>query len=435
MANRFLVSTTHHLLAIEPESHMLWRIHSGAGLYFGLAKGPDGVIYAACRNTAFGPEDETVRASERGSVLVLDANFRMCDELRPAFPLRDLHGIAYFDRRLWITCSYDNMVAIYDLATGDWNRWYPVADSVDRDVHHFNTIRFLEGQVCLVAHHFGPSEVFFFDYPSLRLAATVPLGRMSHDLFLYENAIATCSSGDGWIVNRNGRRLRTGGFPRGVATTPSGNLVGMSMQSPRGQRQYQSGILRWYDPDWRFKTDFTLKDIGMVLDVLAIQDQGSQWNSFEPWQLAEATSGAYNRVAPGNIYRPEFFSSGSKSEGLEWHGVEETHRWTAALDATISVLINPGETRLSVELSSANPNPYSVEVWLNERCVATIVFRLIPAALPCYRFAFHIFGCRPISFVEVTTNGFSAWRCAGLRLARVSDGPGTTADLAHVHAV
>jgi hypothetical protein len=376
MLNRFLVSTTHHLLAIDPESRSLWRVHSGAGLYFGLAKGADGLLYTACRNTVLGPQDPQIRASEEGTILVFDRELRVCGELRPPFPLRDLHGIACFDGRLWVTCAYDNMVAICDLATRTWERWYPAPNPEhrDRDIHHFNTIRFIGGHVCLLAHHFGPSELLFYAYPSLQLDSAIPFGCMSHDLFLFDNALATCSSGDGWIVNRSGQRLRTGNFPRGIAATPAGNLLGLSMHSPSDQRQMQDGILRWYASDWQFKTDYVLPRVGMVLDVLDIGDQGCQWDAVELWLHAEIAHGEYNRAAPGNVYLPISFASCTRSATLEWHAPEVTHRWTSARDTALSILINPGETRLWLEVSSGNPNPYSCEIWLDDQHLGTVVF-------------------------------------------------------------
>jgi len=376
MARRFLVSTTHHLLAIEPESENLWRIHSGAGLYFGLANGADGLVYAACRHAILGPDNDQVRASEDGSILVLDHDLQVCQELRAPFRLRDIHGIACFDGRLWVTCSYDNLIGIYDLTRRDWNRWYPAPNPShrDRDIHHFNTIRFLGGQLCLLAHNFGSSELLFYDYPSLQLDSVVPFGVMSHDLFIFDDTIATSSSGDGWIVNKRGQRLRTGNFPRGVETTPEGNLLGMSMHSPRDERQRQNGILRWYSADWQFKADYVLPEVGMVLDVLDIGDQDRRLDSMEPWPHAEVTRGSYNRLAPGNVYTPNSFASNIGSGGLEWHTSEETHRWTAAREAGLSILMNPGEKRLWVEVSSANPHGYFVEVRLDQQYLGTVSF-------------------------------------------------------------
>ena len=376
MARRFLVATTHHLLAIEPQCETLWRIHSGAGLYFGLAVDSDGLLYAACRNSILGPENDQARAAEQGSILVFDREFRLREELRPEFPLRDVHGIAYFDSRLWVTCSYDNMVAIYDLAKRAWSRWYPAPDPAhrDRDIHHFNSIRFLGGQLCLLAHNFGASSLLFYDYPSLQLDSAVSFGAMAHDLFYFGGAIATCSSGVGCILNRNGQRLRTGGFPRGVETTSAGNLLGISIESRRNLRQQQDGILRWYTPDWQFRADYVLPHVGMVLDILDIGDYDGRWNFVEPWPHAEVARGNYNRLDPGNLYGPNSFDSCTRSTALEWHTPEGTHRWMAARSSGFSVLVNPGEKRLWVEVGSANPNPYSVEISFDQHILGTLAF-------------------------------------------------------------
>lgn len=376
MARRFLVATTHHLLAIEPQCETLWRVHSGAGLYFGLAMDSAGLLYAACRHTIQGPDNEEARAAEQGSILVFDQELRLYDELRPQFPLRDLHGIACFDGQLWVTCSYDNLVVIYDLAKRAWSRWYPAPDPAhrDRDIHHFNSIRLLGGQLCLLAHNFGASALLFYDYPSLQLDSALPLGTMAHDLFYFDNAIATCSSGDGCILNKNGHRLRTGGFPRGVQITSAGNLLGISMESSRSQRQQQDGILRWYTSDWRFRADYVLPDVGMVLDILDLGDQDGRLDFVEPWPHAEVARGNYNRSDPGNLYGPNSLTSCTRSTALEWHTSEGTHRWMAARNAGISVLLNPGEQRLWVEVSSANPNPYSVELAFDQHVLGTVAF-------------------------------------------------------------
>jgi hypothetical protein len=378
MPDQFLVSTTNYLLAVEPESHKLWRIHSGGGLYYGLARGANGLLYAARRNCVIGPTDPGARSSEEGSILVFDRDFKQCDELRPKFALRDVHGIAYLDGRLWVTCSYDNMVAIYDTKARDWDRWYPAPNPAhrDSDIHHFNTIRFIDGRVYLIAHNFGPSLLLSYHYPSLQLESTTPLGLTSHDLFLFENAFATCSSGEGVIVNTSGDRLRTGSFPRGLAMTPEGNLLGMSMSTPRDKRPLQDGILRWYSSGWQFRTDFVLPRVGMVLDILSLGKHEYHLGSVDPWSSSEIIPGEYNRLAPGNVYLPNSFASSNLGTSLEWHASEGTHSWAAARNATISILVNPGESRLRVEVSSANPNPYCGEIWLDDQYLGLAAFNV-----------------------------------------------------------
>lgn len=377
MADRFLVSTTHYLLAIDPETHQLWQVHSGSGLYYGLAKDTNGLLYAACRNTVAGPDDETVRAAETGSILVLDRGFRVVREIQSPFPLRDVHGIACFEGRLWVTCSFDNMVAIYDLTTGEWSRWFPAPSPADRghDVHHFNTVRKIGREICLVAHHFGPSALLFYDCATLQLNSTVSIGAESHDVFLFDDAFATCSSRDGWLVNITGQRLRTGNYPRGIATASKGRLLGLSVLSGRARRATQNGILRWYTLDWRFRADYILPRAGMVLDIVELAEEEHDWQALKNWPDAEITSGEYNHVAPGNQYTPNSFACAAKN-ALEWHATEETHCWTAAKRATLSILVNPGETRLGVEVGSSFPGPYAAEIWLDEALLGVARFSM-----------------------------------------------------------
>jgi hypothetical protein len=88
----FLITTTHHLLAFDGRRNF-FRVHSGKGLYYGLAR-DERHIYVSCRNETGGPSDPALRAAEWGSILVLDAvSLSPVGELRPAdFALRDVHA-------------------------------------------------------------------------------------------------------------------------------------------------------------------------------------------------------------------------------------------------------------------------------------------------------------------------------------------------------
>jgi hypothetical protein len=307
---------------------------------------------------------------------MLDRSFHVVGEIQPPFPMRDVHGIACFDDRLWVTCSFDNLVAIYDLKTGQWSRWFPAPSPADRgrDVHHFNTVCKIGSEICLIAHHFGPSELLFYDCSTLQLNSAISIGVESHNVFMFDDAVATCSSLDGWLVNVNGKRLRTGNFPRGIAITSSGNLLGLSVISERNARSSQSGILRWYTSDWRFRADCVLPRVGMVLDILELAEREDDWHALENWPDAEFIAGEYNHVAPGNQYAPNSFLACVGKNALEWHGAEESFCWTAARRATLSILINPGENRLCIKVGSSFPLAYIVEIWLNETLLGVVRF-------------------------------------------------------------
>src|SRR5258706_6709906 len=106
MKNAFLIPTTHQVLVFDGHDRF-FRVHSGKGLYYGLAQ-DSRCIYLSCRNQTIGPDNAAARAEETGSILVLDAlSLRPIAELLPEdFALRDVHGIACFDGKLWVTSSY-----------------------------------------------------------------------------------------------------------------------------------------------------------------------------------------------------------------------------------------------------------------------------------------------------------------------------------------
>jgi hypothetical protein len=267
-----LITTTHHVLAYSDNAGFR-IVHTGKGLYYGLSQ-HDARIYISCRNRTEGPVDATVRAAEQGSVLVLNADtLEPVDELLPSyFPLRDVHGIAIVDQKLWVTCSFDNMIAVYDLGTGKWGQWYPAPDSTsrNRDVNHFNTIAMdvESGQLQLLAHNNGPSELYSFHLPTCKLESIRGLGFQAHDIFSWQGSVATCSSGEGVLTNTAGWKLRTGGFPRGITHTQYSVWLGISDVVNRTDRHRATSIVRRYTRDWRSPVDYVLPQVGMVLGVL-----------------------------------------------------------------------------------------------------------------------------------------------------------------------
>jgi hypothetical protein len=364
MKAAYLVATTHALLAFDSQDRF-FEVHSGNGLYYGLAK-CGGRIYVSCRNQTEGPKNLVIRDGEKGSVLVLDANsLRQISELCPdEFPLRDVHGMALFDGKLWITSSFDNMVATFDLVKKKWGKWYPSADigARDRDVNHFNTIVHDGDRICLLAHNNGPSHILFYDRQTLELCSALKLGCQAHDIFWVDGAVTTCSSANGLLISSKGWALRTGAFPRGIAITEEGIVVGISQMAQRSDRHKTSGILRKFTPAWGHLADYVLPGVGMVLAILPLDLELSGISGLETFQ-AQCFRDKYNSLEPGNIYR--FGDVGDGTFAPEWHAGEGVRRWTAARLAHMDIVVNPGETTLIVAASSGFPGPYSLEVLIN----------------------------------------------------------------------
>jgi len=372
----FLVSTSHHILLLDPSRETAYRVHSGKGLYYGLCM-HRGRVIAGCRHR-LPSRDEGERMEERGSLLLFDERLAVEEEVQPPFPLRDLHGMASFYDMVWVTCSFDDLVAIFDPATRTWRKWYPSADPLahGRDAHHYNTIEKIDDRIVLVAHNLGRSHVLVYRYPSLELERVRPLGLYAHNVFAVGSSLATCSSGDGLLMAESGWRLRTGGFPRGFAATDDVKLVGVSRNASRDERSDLDGVIRVFDDAWRFQTDYVLRGVGMILDILPVSLEDAVLGGLDLWPHLVIYHGRYNPEDPGNCYFPGRQSDVTNG-WWEWHAAEGTHRWTAACDAGMTIIINPGESFLTVEVSSGFPERYVAEVCLDDTSLGQIEF---PAA-------------------------------------------------------
>ena len=393
----FLVSTSQHVLLLDTDQKTAYRVHSGKGLYYGLCI-HNGRIVAACRNRQPSPDDSG-RVEERGSLLFLDEWLNVEQEVQPSFPLRDVHGIASVDEMIWVTCAFDNLVAIFNLATQTWTKWYPASDPSARnqDVHHFNTIAKVGNRLALVAHNWGHSHILFYRYPSLELSQACPLGVQAHNVFAVSGALATCSSAEGLLVSESGWRHRTGGFPRGLAATDELRLVGVSQNTSRDSRSVANGVIRIFDNRWRYQSDYLLRGVGMILDILPISLEGKALVGLEPWTDLEVFDAQYNPENPGDSYVPGQLGA-EDSRWLEWHAAEGTCRWTAACDAGMTVVVNAGESFLTVNALSGFPGRYVVDVALDGTVLGQLDFPTAGEASATFALRGHALGRARLSF-------------------------------------
>ena len=273
MTPRHLLATTSKsLLLIDGASGAAHLIDGGRAHYFGISRGL-GVYYVGNRgrsNTSPLPKDR-----ERGKVLVFDAELRLTEELAAPFALRDMHQLLFHDGSLWVTCSFDNMVAVFDGRA--WREWFPLGPPVaePRDTHHFNSLTGFGDQLCVLAHNLGAltargSELHFFTLPDLQPAGVVALGAQAHNVWLHGSELMTCSSGEGRLVGANGTVVETGGFPRGVCRVGGETYVGLSEFAQRADRDDSRGQLLVFDAQWGRRRVIDLDGQGMVTDLLAL---------------------------------------------------------------------------------------------------------------------------------------------------------------------
>ena len=266
---KLLVTTSQSVLLVDAATGAGARLHRGAGLYYGIARVAGGFAVAARRRSV---SSTVLQADEAGCILAFDRAFNLERSVEAPFALRDMHQIAWFDDRLWITCSYDDVVAVHYGA--HWARWMPLPVPADAapDRHHFNTFLVSRDEIALLAHNQGPSVAHFFDRRTRTLLRSVPLGVQAHDLWIENGALYTCSSIESRLVSTSGASHRTGGFPRGVAITAAARVVGLSALAERGMRDWSSAAIAVCDAAWKPAHYVHLVLEGMVLDVVALED-------------------------------------------------------------------------------------------------------------------------------------------------------------------
>ncbi len=263
---RLLVTTSKSFLLMDPRSGHSHRIDEGRGLYYGIAS-DNRRIWVGARNRLV--SSELPPAEERGQILIFDRHWR-CDALPAApFPLRDIHQILLRQNRLWVTCAFDNCIAIYDGDSHQWMEWHPLGVPQDepKDMNHFNSLEIFDQHLCVVAHNKGDSDLLFFQLPDYTLVNTVRLGKQAHNVWRRGSAWATCSSGEGKLVSTDGWTVETGGFPRGVVFLGEEICVGVSEIAERNQRDFTTGQLLFFDQQWRLDRSINLMDEGLVLDI------------------------------------------------------------------------------------------------------------------------------------------------------------------------
>jgi len=263
--NSLLVTTSFSFLRLDPETGDISPLHQGEGLYYGITRSPDQIFVAARRRLV---SSETPMDQEHGVILVFDPGLCHINTITAPFPLRDMHQIKWHRGLLWVTCSFDNMVAVFD--GKKWHRWYPLGEpkEAERDQNHFNSFLFENRLIWILAHNKGPSTLMAFDINTRRLIRQQDLGIQAHNLWRQQQEMLTCSSGNGRIVGEKGFCLETGGFPRGVACLNHRRYVGISELAERKDRDYTSGVIRVYNEAWELQKRFDLPKEGLILDIM-----------------------------------------------------------------------------------------------------------------------------------------------------------------------
>jgi len=259
-----LVTTSRSVLLVDPVTGEGLRIDSGRGIYYGIAEYHGRICIAARHRAA----DSTVPMTDAdGEILIFSQRLEPTESIRAPFPLRDMHQILAHDNRLWVTCTFDNMIAVYDGA--HWEKWFPLRSSRDQpgDVNHLNSLAIVEGQLCVLANNHGPSQILTFTLPERLPRGSLFLGNRAHNVWKRQGAWMTFSSGEGRIAGSDGFSLEVGGFPRGIAHAEGFIYVGLSDFKERSLRDSSNARIAIFDGQWNWLASLMLKGEGMVLDI------------------------------------------------------------------------------------------------------------------------------------------------------------------------
>lgn len=230
---------------------------------------------------------------------------------------------------------------------------------------HFRWIELIDGDRSRGGrHNNGLSHLQVHDRHSLDRHSVTALGNQAHDVFFVDGSIGTCSSGDGQLVTAAGWRLRTGGFPRGIAYGAERILVGISPRASRARRHMQSPVVRVFTRAWQRVTDVVLPGAGMVLAIAPLPERTGSVG-LEIWPDAIVCDLRRSGMRDGGPYE---VADGDHAHALvvsEWHEPGKAHRWTAARQARMTVVVNPGDTSLAVSATATTRAP------TGPRCTST----------------------------------------------------------------
>ena len=262
-----LITTSFSILKLDLETSEISTIHRGYGLYYGITRSPRYYMVAARRRLV---SSEIPIEKEDGVILLFNSKLKKVGEIKAPFPLRDMHEIKWYDDKLWITCSYENMIVIFD--GKNWIRWYPLGkpEAEPFDKNHFNSFLFEKDSLYLLAHNRGDSEILEFSLKNLELKRRIPLGNQAHNIWKKGDVFYTCSSGEGKLRGTNGWEVYTGGFPRGIAFSDKNIFLGVSEFTERKYRDFTDGKIFVYNKNWILEREIILKKEGLVLDLFLI---------------------------------------------------------------------------------------------------------------------------------------------------------------------
>ena len=268
-----IVTTFKSVLLINFNNDKITTLHEGSGVYYGVTWNKETLFVAA----RYGYKDElgqTERVMMFGRGLRFKGFLKCADSANAGF-----HAMQYDPKTnyLWITAPNQNKVIVINLATRERHDVYPNKARVGTNWNHFNSVT-IDGDKMMVNAHNGISaiphgQIYFCDREKLTTSYVIDMRRsvQSHNCFMFNGELHTCSSNTGQITNYAGVSLRQGrirGYVRGISITEKFLLVGESARAAREDRVNADGFIHVYDR-WNLKHLRTISfpNCGQILAI------------------------------------------------------------------------------------------------------------------------------------------------------------------------
>lgn len=262
--SQLLVTTSKSLLLVDTETDTYFPLHQGDGVYYGISVMDEKFYVAAQMN-----DDDKKLPILGGQILVFDRSGKLCERLKAPFHMHDIHQIAWHEDKLYVSCTWNNMIAIYDGT--NWEQWFPSPDFKQQyDINHFNSFFFERDIVWILAHNFGESELLGFSIANKKLVERIKMGFFAHNIWRENGQLYVCSSKDSKILGDNGFMLELHGWLRGVAFAENFRSIGSSQFAARDKRRTTDGRLLIFNNNWEKLKEIVLEGEGVVSDIMVV---------------------------------------------------------------------------------------------------------------------------------------------------------------------
>lgn len=293
---RALVSTSHFVYLVDLASGESAKIASGQGLYYGITWDSSNIYVVS---SDFHP---LFRKRTRPKIIVLDCMLKKIEEIRPQFRIKGGVHQAHFDpvsKSLWWMSSKDDASII--MQDGKWEKWQPISENLvqwherlgdrakknfdqpDTDIHHLNSVWINDRKIYIVAHNWGPSEVYIYDQEKRELVERISMGKCTHNVWRESEELFVCCSTEGSVVNRSGETMcNVDGFIRGAAVTKEMRIFGISEKANRRNRAKTTGMIEILTIDWQSICRWHFEKAGQVLEIRLLSEMDLCHNGIDP---------------------------------------------------------------------------------------------------------------------------------------------------------